>query len=46
LDVQHRFPAHVYPKTAIDKGLARLLLRQLVKAQSFSDFRKMYEEMK
>lgn len=44
-EIQNRFPAIVNRKTAIDKRMAWLLHRQIVKCQSFKDFRRMCQEM-
>ncbi|KAI3645112.1 hypothetical protein MP228_011276 [Amoeboaphelidium protococcarum] len=43
--LQQRFPAIIYPKSAIDKSLASLLARQVVNGQSYRDFRLMISEM-
>jgi hypothetical protein len=44
--VQQAFPAKVFPKSALDKDLTLILQRQVVKGQSFIDFRQMINELK
>lgn len=44
--VQQRFPAVIYPKACLDKGLINTLVIRISKKQSFQDFQKELEEIK
>jgi hypothetical protein len=46
-EVQYQYPVgDMRPKTSLDKDLLVLLQRQVVSSQSFTDFSKMYSEIR